>query len=241
MNMNSKCRRLPQMWTSIVCAATLAALSVGRSYADGQSATVTAPGSVTIEANASSASYSASVTTTDPTVNSEQKIDGATYVWSTGGTGASTTVTVGSSSSDYTSTVSCTVTWTVEDDSTSTPTYTYPSAPGAASVAVHICSWGPWHLSGSTIDPSVIWDCFGDISLPTCIPGGYALVRASSCDPSVIDTPRQCHETLTQIGPIEVGVGTDDDHWVAQFQESDDCAGSQDGQILQIEPNICCS
>jgi hypothetical protein len=208
--------------------------------AHAQSVTVSAPATVNIPPEDSTSTYSASVSVTGPQLNSEQEIlSGPTYLWSTGATGASTTVTVSSSSSDYTSTVSCTVSWTIQDSSTNPATISTVSASGSADTTVHTCTWGSWYLSGAVTNPSVTWSCVNDTAVSTCVPGYYTNIRVSSCDSSDQES-EQCNLTLTDIGSIEVEIGTVDDHWVEQFQESDTCHGPDDGQILDVEDGLCC-
>lgn len=137
-----------------LCIGLVVAAAIGLpTAAYSQTAVVSAPASIVATPGAGTASYSASVSTTNPSLNSEQKADSVTYSWSTGGTGSSTTVTLTKSSpGDYNSSVSCSVTWHCEDDSTNPPTYFTATAGGSASTPVHMgVMWTPGGITGGVL------------------------------------------------------------------------------------------
>jgi len=125
--------------------------------ADAQSAVVTAsapnttPGSGTV-------TYSASVSTTNPTLNSEQQITNVTYSWSSSDscnptTGSSTTVTaVRNHTGPGSSSVSCSVTWYIYN--TSTKQTTTATAGGGATVNFNLgLMWTKGTITGILISP----------------------------------------------------------------------------------------
>ena len=142
-----------------------------------QSVTVTAPGSVNNSPPSDTLTYSASVASTGPSVNSEQKIDSVSYSWSNGGSGSSTVVSyTASDPGTYSSSVSCTVTWDVEDDSTDPATHSYPSASGSVSTTLNFgVSWTPYgefiyipagHMQNHAAQIDYLQTIWGDMAEP---------------------------------------------------------------------------
>jgi len=138
-----------------ICAALLLCIVAGMSQADAQTAVVTASAANT-SPGSGTATYSASVSTTNPALNSEQEITNVTYSWSSSDTcnpttGSSTTVTATRTSpGSYSSSVSCNVTWYILN--THTNQTTTASAGGGATVSFKLgVLWAKGTITGGIL------------------------------------------------------------------------------------------